>query len=128
MKKAKAKINKPVYLGMQILDVSKLLMYDFWFDYIKLKYQDKRKLCYMDADSSVILIAAYFYKDISNDVKKWFDTSNYSDCKWSLPIGKNKKIIGVFKDELGEKILRKFVGLRAKTYGYLMDNDNEQKS
>ena len=75
-------MNKPVHLGMQILDISKILMYEFWYDYIKPKYQDKAKVCYMDNDSFVILIkAAYFQKDISNGVEKWFDASNYSYCK-----------------------------------------------
>ena len=75
-------MNKPIYLGMSILDISKTLMYEFWYDYIKPKYQrsctqDKAKLCYLDTDSFVIYIKTKsFDKDISNDVKKWFDTSN----------------------------------------------------
>ena len=129
MKKTKVKMNKPVYLGMSILDISKTLMYEFWYDYIKPKYQDRAKLCYMDTDSFVIhIIAEDFYKDISNDVEKWFDTSNYDkDEKRSLPIGKNKKVISLFKIELGEKIMIEFVGLKAKTYSYLMDDDSEHK-
>ena len=72
-------MNKLIYLGMSILDISKILMYEFWYDYIKPKYQDKAKLCYMDTDSFAIYIKTEdFYKDIANDVKKWFDTSNYS--------------------------------------------------
>ena len=75
MKKTKVKMNKPVYLGMSILDISKTLMYEFWYDYIKPKYQDKVKLCYMDTDSFAIYIATEdFYKGIANDVKKWFNT------------------------------------------------------
>ena len=122
-------MNKPIYLGMSILDISKTLMYEFWYDYIKPKYQDRAKLCYMDTDSFVIhIIAEDFYKDISNDVEKWFDTSNYDkDDKRSLPIGKNKKVISLFKNELGEKIMIEFVGLKAKTYSYLMDDDSEHK-
>ena len=122
-------MNKPIYLGMSILDISKTLMYEFWYDYIKPKYQDRAKLCYMDTDSFVIHIKAEdFYKDISNDVEKWFDTSNYDkDEKRSLPIGKNKKVISLFKIELGEKIMIEFVGLKAKTYSYLMDDDSEHK-
>ena len=58
MKKAKVKMNKPVYLGVSMLDISKTLMYGFWYDYIKLKYQDKAKLCYVDTDSFVIHIRA----------------------------------------------------------------------
>ena len=127
--KTKVKMNKPIYLGMSILDIIETLMYEFWYDYIKPKYQDRAKLCYMDTDSFVIhIIAEDFYKDISNDVEKWFDTSNYDkDDKRSLPIGKNKKVISLFKNELGEKIMIEFVGLKAKTYSYLMDDDSEHK-
>ena len=98
MKKTKVKMNKPVYLGMSILDISKTLMYEFWYDYIKPKYQDRAKLCYMDTDSFVIHIKTEdFYEDIANDVEKWFDTSNYDENdKRPLPIGKNKKVIGLF--------------------------------
>ena len=75
-KKIKVKINKPVYLGMSILDISKTLMYQFWYDYIKPKYKDKAKLCYMDTDSFAIHTeTGDFYKDIANDVQKLFDTS-----------------------------------------------------
>ena len=119
--------NKPVYLGMSILDVSKTLMYEFWYDYAKPKYQDKAKLCYMDTDSFIILIKTEeFYKDIDNDVEKWFDISSYDeDDKRPLPI--NKKVIGLFKDKLGGKIMIEFVGLRPKPYAYLMDDDTKHK-
>ena len=92
-------------------------MYEFWYDYIKPKYQDKAKLCYMGTDSFIIHIKTEdFYKDIANDVEKWFDTSNYDkDDKRPLPIGKNKNVVGLIKDELGGKIMKKFIGLRAKT-------------
>ena len=99
MKKKKVKMNKPVYLGMSILDISKTLMYEFWYDYVKPKYQDKAKLCYMDTDSFVIHIKTEdFYEDIANDVEKWFDTSNYDkNDKRPFPIDTNKKVIGLFK-------------------------------
>ena len=127
MKKTKVKMNKLIYLGMSILDISKTLMYEFWYDYIKPKYQDKAKLCYMDTDSFVIHIKTEdFYEDIANDVEKWFDTLNYDNNR-PLPIYMNKKVIGLFKDELGGKIMKEFVGLRAKTYAYLMDDDSEHK-
>ena len=78
MKKVEAKMNKPIYLGQAILDISKTLMYEFWYDYIKPKYEDKARLCYMDTDSFVINIKTEdFYKDIASDVEKWFDTSKY---------------------------------------------------
>ena len=80
MKKTKVKMNKPVYLGMSILDISKMLMYEFWYDYIKPKYKDKAKLCYMDTDSFAIYIKTEdFYEDIAGDVERWFDTSNYDN-------------------------------------------------
>ena len=122
MKKTKVKMNKPIYIGMSVLGISKTLMYEFWYDYIKPKYQDRAKLCYMDADSFLIHTKIEdFYEDIANDVKEWFDTSNYGNNR-PLPIGKNKNVIGLFKDELGGKIMIEFVGLRAKTYAYLMDD------
>ena len=77
MKKAKAKMNKQIYLGMSILDISKTLMYEFWDDYIKPKYQDRAKLCYMDTDGFITHIKTEdFCKEIANNVEKWFDTSN----------------------------------------------------
>ena len=76
----------------------------------------------MDTDSFVIQIETKdFYEDIANDVEEWFDTSNYDNNR-PLPIGKNKKVISVFKDELGGKIMKEFVAFRAKIYGWLMDD------
>ena len=122
-------MNKPVYLGQAILDISKILMYEFWYNYIKPKYEDKARLCYMDTDSFVIYIKTEdFYEDIANDVERWFDTSNYDkNDERPLPIGKNKKVIGLFKDELGGKIMKEFVALRAKAYAYLMEDGSEHK-
>ena len=103
MKKTKVKMKKPIYLGISKLDISKTLMYEFWYDYIKPKYQEKAKLCYVDTDSFIIHIKTEdFYEDIADDVEKWFDTSNYDENdKRPLPMDKNKKVIGLFKDELG---------------------------
>ena len=116
MKKAEVKMNKPVYLGQAILDISKTLMYEFWYDYIKPKYQEKAKLCYMDTDSFIMHIKTDdFYKDIANDVEKWFGGSNYDkNDKRPLPIRKNKRVTGMFKDEFGGKIMDKTCMLRAK--------------
>ena len=76
-KRAKVKMNKPIYLGLSILEISKILMYEFWYDYMKPKYDDKVKLCYMDTNSFIMNIkTGDFYKDIANDVEKRFDTSN----------------------------------------------------
>ena len=115
MRKVEVKMNKPIYLGQAILDISKTLMYEFWYDYIKYKYGDKARLCYMDTDSFVINIKIEnFYKDIAGDVERWFDTSSYDEKdERPLPIGKNKKVIGKFKDELGGKIMS-FVHLEQK--------------
>ena len=117
MKKIKVIINNPVYLGLSILDISKTLMYEFWYNHIKPKYQDNTKLCYMDSDSFVIHIKTKdFYKDIADEVKKWFDTSDYSeDDNRPLPRGIHKKVIVPFKDELVGKIMTEFVALRPKT-------------
>ena len=112
MQKTKVKMNKPVYLGLSILEISKILMYEFWFDSIKPKYGDKVKLCYMDIDNFTIhLKTEDFYKDIVNDVEKRFDTSNY-EVNRRLPTGKNKKVIGLMENELGGKIMTKSVALR----------------
>ena len=123
MKKTKIKMTKPIYLGMSILDISKTLIYKFWYDYIKPKYGDRAKLCYMDTDDFVIYIEIlYFYKDIAGDIERWFDTSNFDENdKRSLPISKNKKVPGLFKDELGGKIITEFCVLRAKTHAYLIN-------
>ena len=122
-------MNKPLYLGMPILDISKTLMYNFWYDYFKSKYGDKAKLCYTDTDSFIIhIITEDFFVDISDDVERWFDTSNYDENdKRPLPIGKNKKVPGLFKDELGGKIITEVVALRPKTYAYLMDDGSNHK-
>ena len=115
MKRTKVKMNKPIYLGLSILEISKLIMYEFLYDYMKLKYDDNVKLCYMDTDSFIMRIKTEdFYKDIANDVEKRFDTSNY-ECDRPLPTGKNKKVIGLMKDELGGRVITEFVALRPKT-------------
>ena len=100
MKKLEVKMNKPIYLGQAILDIRKTLMYEFWCDYIKPKYGDKERLCYMDTDNFVIYIeTGDFYKDIANAVERWFDTSNYDkNDDRPLQIGKNKNVICLFKD------------------------------
>ena len=79
---------------MSILDISKMLMYKFWYDYIKLKYEDRGKLCFTNTDSFIIHnIIEDFFVDISDDVERWFDTSNYDkNDKIPLTIGKNKKV------------------------------------
>ena len=78
MKKTKVKMNKPISLGLSILEISKKVMYEFWYDYIKPKYNNNVKLCYMDTDSFIMNIKTNdFYEDIASDVENRFDTSNY---------------------------------------------------
>ena len=121
MKKVKVEMNKPIYLGLSILEISKIIMYGFWYNYVKKKYGDMVKLCYMDTDSLIMNIKTKdFYKDIAQDVEEKFDTSNY-DIDRPLPKGKNKKVIGLMKDELGGGIINDFVALRPKTYLYMTD-------
>ena len=145
MQKTKVKMNKPIYLGLSILEISKILMYEFWYDYKKTKYNNDVKLCYMDTDSFVMHIKTNdFYKDIASDVENRFDPSNYEEnplettaepsslersalARRPLPTGKNKKVISLMKDELGGKIITEFVTLRPKTYSFLTDDGKEDK-
>ena len=94
---------------------------------MKPKYNDNVRLCYMDMDSFIMNIKTNdFYKDISDAVECKFDTSNY-EAKRPLPIGKNKKVIGLMKYKLGGEIITEFIALRSKTYSYLTDNDKIEK-
>ena len=124
MKKMKVEMKKPVYLGLSVLEISKTLMYEFWYDYIKPKYQQNAKVCYIETNSFIIHIKTEdVYGDIADDVEKRFNTSNY-EVNRPLPTGKNKKVIGLMKEELGGKIITEFVALRPKTFSYLMDDGN----
>ena len=118
MKKSKVKMKKPIYLHV---------IYFYWYDYMKPKYNDNVKLCYTDTGSFIINIKTNdFYEDIASDVENRFDTSNYG-VKRPLPMGKNKKVIGLMKDELGGKIITEFATLRPKTYPFLTDDGKEDK-
>ena len=129
MSRTKLYFNKPVYLGMCILDLSKTLMYEFHYEYIKVKYGDKAELLFTDTDSLMCEIETEdFYKDISPDVHSMFDTSNYSPKHPSgIETGVNKKVIGLMKDEAGGEIITKFVGLRAKNYSFVCDDTENKK-
>ena len=120
MGKIEIKMNKSVYPGQTILDLSKTLMYEFHYDYMRPKNGSKVKLCYMDTDSFVYEIETEdFNRDTAKDVKKRFDTSGYSkDDNRPLHIGENKRKIGLMKDEIAGKIMTEFVALRAKMYAY----------
>ena len=127
MGKIKVVMNKPVYLGQAILDLSKIVMYEFHYDYMIPKYGDRLKLCYMDTDSLVYHIKTEdFHADIADDVQTRFDTSSYIPDR-PLPVGLNKKVIGLRKDELGGAIMTEFVGLRPKLYSYKKLDGSEDK-
>ena len=123
------RFNKPIYLGMCILDLSKILMYDFHYGYIKPKYGGKAKLLLTDTDSLMYQIETEdFYVDISADIKDWFDTSEFPPTHPSgIPPGLDKKKLGVFKDEMAGELIEEFVGLRAKLYSYKMQEGRETK-
>ena len=129
MGKVKVVMNKPVYLGQAILDLSKIRMYEFHYDYMKQKYNDDRiQLCYMDTDSLVYSIKTKdFYADITDDIPTRFATSGYIPDR-HLPIGLNKKVIGLMKDELGGTIMTEFVALRPKLYSYRVLDGVENKT
>ena len=129
MKKTSLTFNKLVYLGLCILDLSKTIIYEFHFNYIKPKYGSKANLLYTDTDSLMYEIETEdFYKDISGDVKDRFDTSGYPPNHPSgIPTGCNKKVLGMFKDEVGGRCIEEFVGLRAKLYSYKMFEGEESK-
>ena len=120
-------MNQSVYLGLSILDLSKTVMYEFWYDYVRPKYGENVKLCYMDTKSFVVHVKTEdIYKNIAKYIEERSDTSNF-ELDRPLPKGKNKKAIGLMKDELGGQITKEFVALRAKTYSYLKDNSDEDK-
>ena len=127
MGRMKVSMNKPKYLGMSILDISKTLMYEFHYGYMKPKYGDRIKLLFTDTDSLMYLIETEdFYEDILQDVREWFDTSNYSNDHF-IYSDANKMVIGMFKDEVGGKIISEFVGLRAKNYSYECEKKENKK-
>ena len=125
MDKVKAVMNKPVYLGQAILDLSKTIMYDFHYHYMKCKYRDEDlTLCYMDTDSLIYSIRTEdFYKDIADDIEARFDASDYVPDR-PLPVGLNKKVIGLMKDELGGEIMREFISLWPKMYSIRLVTQN----
>ena len=130
MKRTTLLFDKPVFCGMSILDISKTLIFDFHFNYIKPKFQEKAKLLFTDTDSLCYEIETDdFFQDISQDVKEKFDTSNFpKDHPSNIPTGINKKVIGMMKDEAGGKIIEEFVELRAKLYSIKMhENKKEEK-
>ncbi|XP_065639485.1 uncharacterized protein LOC136072256 [Hydra vulgaris] len=132
MKRTKLVYNKPIYLGMCILDLSKTLMYKFHYDYIKNKYGDRAKLLFTDTDSLAYEIKTEdFYADIANDLESKFDTSefdkNHPAVRNGFKVGINKKVLGMFKDETGGAQIEEFVGLKAKLYSYKLHGKENKK-
>ena len=110
MRKSQIIMSNPVYLGLSILDLSKTLMYKFWYDYVKPKYGRNVKLSYMDIENFIVHVKTDdIYKDIAEDVETRFDTLNF-EINRSLTNGKNKKVIELIKDELGGQIMKGLVG------------------
>ena len=129
MGKTSIYMNKPIYLGMCILGISKTLMYDFYYGFLKRLYGGKVKLLFTDTDSLMILVETEdFYRDITPFVNELFDTSEFTKGHPSnIPTGVNKKVIGIFKDEVGGKVITEFVGLRAKNYSYVCEGKEHKK-
>ena len=130
LKKTEVYFNKPVYVGQAILDLSKLLMFDFHYNFIQKKYSYKKaRLLFTDTDSLMYeLNTDDFYVDIKDDIKTRFDTSDYPQGHESgILAGVNKKVIGMFKDEVGGKQITKFVGLRPKLYSFKIEESNTNK-
>ena len=127
MKKTEVYFNKPVYVGQAILDLSKTLMFNSHYNYIQKKYKDKAELLFTDTDSLMYQIHTDdFYKDISHDLETKFDTSDYPPNHPSgILTGVNKKVIGMFKDEVAGKQITCFVGLRPKLYSFRIEEDKE---
>ena len=127
MRKVKVNMNKLIYLGMTILDISRILMYEFLYDYLKPKYKENLNLCSMDTDSFIFNVKTEdWYKDISHDIEQRFEPSN---IQTSIQIKNNinRKVLGVFQDELNGYPMKEFIGLRPKCYGYLQDDGKINK-
>ena len=129
MKKQDIKFDKPVYVGQAILDLSKTLMFDFHYNYIRNKYQNKAELLFTDTDSLMYEIRTdEFYKDIARDIESKFDTSDYpKEHPSGILTGVNKKVIGMFKDEVAGKQITHFIGLLSKLYSFKVEEDKTTK-
>ena len=128
MKKTEVYFNKPIFVGQAILYISKTLMFDFHYNYIRKKYGEKAELLMTDTDSLVYLIETDdFYEDIKKDVEEKFDTSNFpKDHLSGIEAGINMKVVGVFKIENGANIIVLFIGLRPKMYTYEVETKYQE--
>ena len=124
--KSVVRLNKPIYVGMAILDLSKLHMYRFYYDVLKDKYNDKIKLAYTDTDSFVVHVETDdLYKDLK-EINTHMDFSDYPKEHTNYD-KTNKKVLGKFKDEVNGKIITEFIGLKPKMYAFKVQDDKEQK-
>jgi len=129
MNKTKSTYDKPIYLGMAILDISKSIMYEFHYNYMKPKFKEGIRVLFSDTDSLMYhIMTDDFYKDISSDIETRFDTSDYpTDHPSGIKTGVNKKVVGMFKDEAAGRQIEEFVGLRAKLYSYKLADEEHKK-
>ena len=126
-KPVKTKFNKPIYLGSCILETSKLHMYKFWYDYLKVKYGDNVNLIYTDTDSFILeIFTDDVYEDMKND-NHLFDFNEYPKDHKCYNV-KNKKKLGIFKDELHGKIMTEFSSLKPKMYSFEFIENNSIKN
>ena len=124
-RKERVLLNKPIYVGMSVLDLSKHLMYDYYYNHLKVKYADRVKLLYTDTDSVIVHVQTDdLYKDMLESAAI-YDTSNYPSDH-PLYSTNNKKVIGKFKDELGGKQMTEFIGLRPKMYSYTGEDSGKR--
>ena len=125
----KVKINKPSYVGVAILDLSKILMFDFYYDFVQPTWGDRAEVLFTDTDSLALYVQTEdLYRDIAPHVSEWFDTSKLKPGNpQGLPSNANTGIVGKFKDEEPNDVITEFVGLRAKNYAYRTLSGSEKK-
>ena len=116
----KVKINKPSYVGVAILDLSKILMYDFYYELVKPTWGDRAEVLFTDTDSLALHVHTEdIFQDIAPHVGEWFDTSKLKPGNLQgLPAGVNAGVVGKFKDEEPNDVITEFVGLKSKCYAY----------
>ncbi|XP_029672378.1 uncharacterized protein LOC115241009 [Formica exsecta] len=127
LRKLEVKFNKPIYVGMCILDVSKNCLYEFHYEYMLPLYRDKCRIMYTDTDSLIYRVECEdMYEDMKRDIDR-FDTSDYAvDNAYGISLA-NKKVPGLMKDENNGAIMTEFVGLRAKMYALRVEGKLDTK-
>lgn len=128
LKKTHILMDKPNVIGMAILDLSKLLMYEFYYDHLKSKYGENVEMAYTDTDSFILEVKTdCFYSDMRENLHR-YDTSDYPEDNRYKIMRVNKKVPGLFKDELNGKIMSEFVGLRSKMYSFKVDGEEKKRA